>query len=148
MNEQLKTIMKVSSELMPLARFVGIENGETFPFKGQPGIHPNTTAAGWGAECKGYEFLPININTYEGVIPSGAELVMTAGGNINEAYVLHGFDEVGEFEDMVKNPVYGFTPILSQPLNFYGIEFEEDYKVYEAYMQTQMKSVPPIPTQH
>ena len=148
MNEQVKTIMKVSSELMPRARFVGIENGETFPFKGQPGIHPNTTAAGWGAECKGYEFLPINIDTYEGGIPSGAELIMTDGGSMSAAYVLNGFDEVGEFEDMVKNPVYGFAPILSQPLNFYGIEFEEDYKVYEAYMQTQMKSVPPIPVQH
>tara|TARA_R110000772_G_scaffold5616_3_gene20107 strand:+ start:948 stop:1391 length:444 start_codon:yes stop_codon:yes gene_type:complete len=147
MNEQVKTIMKVSSELMPLARFVGKENGETFPFKGQPGIHPNTTAAGWGAECKGYDFLPININTYEGVIPSGAELILTDGGGTS-AFVLTGFDEVGEFEYMVKNPVYGFAPILSQPLNFYGIEFEEDYKVYEAYMQTQMKSVPPIPTQH
>lgn len=155
MNEQVKTIMKVSSELMPLARFVGLENGETFPFKGQPGIHPNTTAAGWGAECKGYEFLPINIDTYEGGIPSGAELIMTDGGDLGHAFVLNGFDEVGEFEDMhirgiVKNPVYGFAPILSQPLNFYGIEFEEDYKVYEAYMQTKMKSMPsgPISIQH
>jgi hypothetical protein len=152
MNKQLKTIMKVSSELMPLATFVGKENGKTFPFDGRPGIHPNITAAIWGAECIGYQFLPININTYKGGIPSGAELVMTAGGNINEAYILHGFDEVGEFDSMVKNPVYGFTPTLSKPLSIDGIEFEENHEVYAAYVKNKMSKIPTgpiaIPTKH
>tara|TARA_R110000796_G_scaffold51680_11_gene121973 strand:- start:279 stop:476 length:198 start_codon:yes stop_codon:yes gene_type:complete len=54
------------------------------------------------------EFIPININTYEGIIPKNYDFVVTENGNVNEAYVLYGFDEIGEFDSVLNNPIYGF----------------------------------------
>lgn len=54
------------------------------------------------------EFIPINIKTYEGIIPKNYDFVVTENGNVNEAYVLYGFDEIGDFDSILNNPIYGF----------------------------------------
>ena len=54
------------------------------------------------------EFIPININTYKGTIPKDYDLVVTENGNVNEAYILYGFDEIGDFHNILNNPIYGF----------------------------------------
>ena len=54
-------------------------------------------------------FIQINIDTYEGSIPNGTDLVVAEKDNVEEtALILYGFDEVGEFDDSFKEPVYGF----------------------------------------
>ena len=50
-----------------------------------------------------------NINTFEGSIPSGFDLVIAEENNVvDSAMVLYGFDEVGMFDAEFTNPVYGF----------------------------------------
>jgi hypothetical protein len=55
---------------------------------------------------------PIDIKTFKGGIPSGADLVVYEKGdesNYNEtALVLLGFDEIGMFDSDFRVPVYGF----------------------------------------
>ena len=54
-------------------------------------------------------FKEININTFEGIMPSGFDLVIAEKNNVYEtALVLYDFDEVGMFDKDFKNPVYGF----------------------------------------
>ncbi len=55
------------------------------------------------------EFQKINPNTYEGLIPSGYDLVIAEEGDIAEsALTLYGWDEIGLFDAEFTNPVYGF----------------------------------------
>jgi len=56
-------------------------------------------------------FTKINPNTYEGVIPSGCDLVVTENGDINSALTLYGWDEVGMFDSEFTNPTYGFLKL-------------------------------------
>jgi hypothetical protein len=58
------------------------------------------------------DFQEINPNTYEGGIPSGYDLVIAEEGNVEDtALVLYGFDELGDFVDEFKKPVYGFLKL-------------------------------------
>jgi hypothetical protein len=55
------------------------------------------------------DFQRIDPNTYEGVIPSGYDLVIAEEGNIvKTALTLYGWDELDDFVDEFKKPVYGF----------------------------------------
>ena len=51
-----------------------------------------------------------NIETFTGSIPAGADLMVYEKGNPegDNAFILHGFDEVGIFDSSFKNPTYGF----------------------------------------
>lgn len=54
-------------------------------------------------------FTKIDIETFEGSIPTGQDLVVAEKGNETEsALVLLGFDEIGMLDSEFKNPVYGF----------------------------------------
>ncbi len=54
-------------------------------------------------------FTEIDVNTYSGNVPTGADLVVAESGDVEEtALVLYGFDEIGMFDDEFNNPVYGF----------------------------------------
>ena len=56
------------------------------------------------------DFKKINIDTFEGMIPAGYDLVVVDENDktFDDAVVLYGFDEVGEFEDNINKPIYGF----------------------------------------
>jgi len=55
------------------------------------------------------KFTKINIETYEGNIPSNSELVIAeTGDEIDSSIVLYGFDEIDLFKSEFKNPVFGF----------------------------------------
>jgi hypothetical protein len=56
-------------------------------------------------------FTKIDINTYEGGIPRGCELVIMEDGIRDTESVLMGFDEVGMLDSEFKNPVYGFLKV-------------------------------------
>ena len=64
--------------------------------------------------AKKIDFKPININTYEGVMPAGYDLVIVEKSlTMNDEYmesatVLYGFDEVGMFDKHFTEPQYGF----------------------------------------
>ena len=48
-------------------------------------------------------------NNYSGIIPDNSDLVVTESYDlIGSAMWLSGFDEVGLFDDMFTDPVYGF----------------------------------------
>lgn len=52
----------------------------------------------------------IDIDSYEGSIPAGKDLVVFEKGNPDGALVLYGFDEVGLYSAFgIKNPVFGFS---------------------------------------
>ena len=54
-------------------------------------------------------FVEIDVNTYNGNVPMGTDLVVAESGDVEEtALVLYGFDEIGMFDDEFNNPVYGF----------------------------------------
>lgn len=58
-------------------------------------------------------FTEISIRNFKGCIPAGADLVIieredVQKKNYENAIVLYGFDEVGQFDNEFKNPVYGF----------------------------------------
>jgi hypothetical protein len=62
------------------------------------------------------DFRAIDIDTYKGRIPSGYDLVVVEKSHVEEggdfdATTLYGFDEVGEFEDGLIEPQYGFLKI-------------------------------------
>ena len=49
----------------------------------------------------------INIETYEGIIPSGSNLIIYEKGDTpSKGIVLYGFDEVGIFDSQFNNPTY------------------------------------------
>jgi hypothetical protein len=53
-----------------------------------------------------------DINTYEGTIPSGFDLVITEENDIeNSALTLYGFDEIDDFVGDFKKPIYGFLKL-------------------------------------
>jgi len=63
------------------------------------------------------DFKAINVNTYEGLIPSGYDLVVVEKSKITsdsdfDATVLYGWDEVGMFEEGLIEPQYGFLKTL------------------------------------
>ena len=49
-----------------------------------------------------------NINEVVGRVPAGHELVVMEKGDTSTAMSLFGFDEIGQFDHMFKNPQYGF----------------------------------------
>ena len=60
------------------------------------------------------EFIVIdNINTFEGEIPNGYDLIITENGDTENGLILYGFDEVGLYDNTMKNPVYGFIRNLN-----------------------------------
>ncbi len=55
------------------------------------------------------KFTIIDPNNYSGIIPDNSDLVVTESYDlIGSAMWLSGFDEVGLFDDMFTDPVYGF----------------------------------------
>lgn len=129
--------MKIENNLMEVAMFEGNERGEIFNFKGVPGQHPKDTAMGWGARYTKAIFIPININTYSGGIPSGYELVVRDAVNGDE-YVLYGFDEIG-MDFGIKKPVYGFAHSFGPGAE---IEFDENPKAYQAWLDKVLANSP------
>lgn len=62
------------------------------------------------------DFKAIDIDTFEGRIPAGYDLVVVEKSEVStgsdfDATVLYGFDEVGEFEEGLIEPQYGFMKI-------------------------------------
>lgn len=59
----------------------------------------------------------IDIDTFEGVIPPGEDLIIFEKGetDASNANILYGFDEVGDFDHLYKNPTYGFTKTIAPP---------------------------------
>ena len=62
------------------------------------------------------DFKAIDIDTYKGRIPVGYDLVVAEKSQVSsesdfDATVLYGFDEVGEFEEGLIEPQYGFMKI-------------------------------------
>jgi len=58
-----------------------------------------------------------NINTFQGCIPSGCDLVVyEKGTDPQDGFVLYGFDEVGELEDIfdIKKPKYCFLSTTTE----------------------------------
>ena len=53
----------------------------------------------------------INIDTFQGRIPSGHDLVIFEKGDPDSALTLYGFDEVNDFNGEFITPVYGFAKI-------------------------------------
>lgn len=55
-------------------------------------------------------FTQIDPDSYEGVIPTGTELVVMEGGDQtgDTALLLYGFDEIGMYDSEFTNPIYGF----------------------------------------
>lgn len=52
----------------------------------------------------------IDIDTFEGMIPPGQDLVVFDGsGDSDDVYILYGFDEVGMFDSEFTMPLYGFS---------------------------------------
>lgn len=49
-----------------------------------------------------------NINEFVGSIPTGHEMVVFEKGDTSTALSIFGFDEVGQFDHLFKNPQYGF----------------------------------------
>jgi len=55
------------------------------------------------------DFIKIEPKTFEGIIPSGYDLVVAEENNIEDsALVLYGFDELNDLDSNFKNPIYGF----------------------------------------
>lgn len=55
------------------------------------------------------KFTIIDPNNYSGVIPDNSDLVITESYDpIGSAMWLSGFDEVGLFDGMFTDPIYGF----------------------------------------
>jgi hypothetical protein len=56
------------------------------------------------------QFTQINPDTYQGEIPKGTDLVVVNkdAENFDDAIILYGFDEVGDFNECFTNPIYGF----------------------------------------
>ena len=51
----------------------------------------------------------IAIDTFKGDIPSNADLVIAEKDNVEDtSMTLYGFDEIYDFIDLFKNPIYGF----------------------------------------
>ena len=51
----------------------------------------------------------IDLNTFKGEIPAGADLVIAEKGKeIETAMILKGFDEIELFKKQFNSPVYGF----------------------------------------
>jgi len=129
-NKSMK--IKVNPTMMEEAIFVGQEHGEVFVYNGVPGQHPQEVAAGWGAECIGYEFIPVALEEMT-EIPAGHELLIKEKGT-DKMYVLYGFDEVDEFKNVIKNPVYGFGASVTGRNNLNLFEFVEDLQMYQAWV--------------
>jgi hypothetical protein len=54
----------------------------------------------------------VNINTIKGTIPDGYELIVhEKNGNVNDGFVLYGFDEIGMFDSEFDCPTYSFVSI-------------------------------------
>lgn len=68
-------------------------------------------------DCVRVDFYPIDIETYEGGIPSGSELLITEGCDVDRSMLLYDFSEVGDFDHLYKNPVYGFMKEIEAPIN-------------------------------
>ena len=131
--------VQIPTQLMNEAIFIAKQNGKEFSFKGMPGEFPEDTAQAWGqADLIGFEFLPININNYEGGIPSGCELV--AKTEDGEMYTLLGFDEVGMFGAAR----YGFAPIMGNG-DLSKFEFEESPEVFQEHLNSFVLPDGPIP---
>lgn len=131
--------VKIPTQLMKQAVFIGKErSGEVFAFSGMPGQLPEDSAAGWGAKAIGFEFLPININSYMGGIPSGCDLVAKTPNG--EMYVLYGFDEIGMFG----KAQYGFSPSIGNG-DLSKFEFVQDHAAFEAEMAKFVLPDGPIP---
>ena len=121
------------------AIFIGKQDGQEFAFKGMPGEFPEDTVQAWGrADLIGFEFLPININTYMGGIPAGCELV--AKTEDGEMYTLLGFDEVGMFG----KARYGFAPIIGNG-DLSKFEFEENPQIFKETLKAFTLPDGPIP---
>lgn len=56
-------------------------------------------------------FTQIDPDSYEGVIPTGTELVVMEKGDLDTALILFGFDEIGMFDSKFTNPIYGFMSL-------------------------------------
>lgn len=56
-------------------------------------------------------FTQIDPDSYEGVIPTGTELVVMEKGDLDTALILFGFDEIGMFDSEFTNPIYGFISL-------------------------------------
>ena len=75
------------------------------------------------------DFKAIDIDTFKGRIPAGYDLVVVeksiseAGGDF-DATVLYGFDEVGQFEDGLIEPQYGFMK-FTEFYDKWQIQFDE-----------------------
>ena len=54
------------------------------------------------------DFTQTGVETFEGQVPAGSDLVVMQRGDEDSAMVLYGFDEIGEFEEKITDPVYGF----------------------------------------
>ena len=52
-----------------------------------------------------------NINEFVGSIPKGHEMVVFEKGDTSTALSLFGFDEIGQFDHLFKNPQYGFINV-------------------------------------
>jgi hypothetical protein len=58
-------------------------------------------------------FLPIDPNIFQGIIPEGSELVIVDRHDYEQAFTLLGFDEMGTnaFDAVMAKPVYGFLKL-------------------------------------
>ena len=52
-----------------------------------------------------------NINAFVGRIPTGHEMVVFEKGDTSSALSLFGFNEIGQFDHLFKNPQYGFVSL-------------------------------------
>ena len=132
--------VQVPTQMMNDAIFIAKDrNGKKFPFKGMPGEYPEDTAQAWGtATLIGFEFLPIDINNYEGGVPTGCCLVVQTPEG--EEYELMGFDEVGMFGE----GTYGFAPYRGHG-DLSKFEFVEDTKVFHEHLSAFVLPDGPIP---
>ena len=133
--------IKVNPAMMEEAMFIGSERGQVFGYKGCPGQLPQDVADGWGAECIGYEFIPVALKEMT-TIPAGHDLIVKEAGT-DLMYTLYGFDEIGQFAD-IKNPVYGFGPIMGNG-NLDLFEFTESHEMFKVWLDNIKLPDGPIP---
>ena len=69
----------------------------------------NNTQSDIALKLANAAFQKINVDTFEGTIPTGKDLVVAEEGDeVDTAMILYGFDEVGSLDEAFTNPVYGF----------------------------------------
>ena len=56
-------------------------------------------------------YTEIDIDSYDGLIPEGTDLVVMEKGQIESSLILYGFDEVGVFDSDFTTPVYAFITL-------------------------------------